>query len=557
MLGGLIPIKSRFILDLGTLLCITNCVLIQGTPSYLHTVLLIIPCVVTFLTAGLLDRWTISLPIAPIFVLQCFRYFHFVSPTSWAALTIKIMSLSMVLLATLLSILFPAVQLGEVKGKYNVGVIDLHLPVKGFEREHVSARILYPCSKNDEDVASVSYLIEETNDQLCAAMMRIAAPPPLRGLHFMLKVWKFAKLPLIRNGKPLDGLNFDTEEQGGGVQEGEEQTQKENGESGKIPMAIYSHGLTGTAVIYSYQTMNLAANGTVVLAIDHTDGSAMGVQHIDGSFHTFDESIGNLSLKGKMLEHILARRKQTDYRTREFLAAAESFLQLNKKNIRELEDAGISFVGKLKTDDLLAMGHSFGAATALTACGRKSEMFSCCISHDPAIDWIPDDVRRDLFNTERVKEIEMKYDGGTCGFETDSKNDSPEKKKPGPFSLFGKVFEDDSDETQNSSVHDLDHFFLYSNEFMDKGWGEFKLIAELSRLDLLGLKSRFSEVGYVYKSHHSEFSDSCSTLPLWLARAVGMTGPRNPIETGAEIAQRTLHFVETIRRERIQKRKSE
>eukprot|EP00554_Chaetoceros_debilis_P012811 CAMPEP_0194122736 /NCGR_PEP_ID=MMETSP0150-20130528/51785_1 /TAXON_ID=122233 /ORGANISM="Chaetoceros debilis, Strain MM31A-1" /LENGTH=442 /DNA_ID=CAMNT_0038815713 /DNA_START=379 /DNA_END=1703 /DNA_ORIENTATION=+ len=442
------------------------------------------------------------------------------------------MSLSMVILATLLSILFPAVQLGEVKGKYNIGVIDLQLPVKGFEREHVSARILYPCSKNDEDVASVSYLIEETNDQLCAAMMRTAAPPPLRGLDFMLNVWKFAKLPLIRNGKPLDGLNSDTEEQVEGVQ-GEEQIQKKNGESGKIPMAIYSHGLTGTAVLYSYQTMNLAANGTVVLAIDHTDGSAMGVQHVDGSFHTFDESIGALSLRGKMLEYILARRKQTDYRTREFLAAAESFLELNKKNIRELEDAGISFVGKLKTDDLSAMGHSFGAATALTACGRKSEMFSCCISHDPAIDWVPDDVRRELFNTERVKETEMKYNGGTCGFESGSKKDSPEKRKPGPFYLFGKVV---SDETNNSSVHDLDHFFLYSNEFMDKGWGEFKLIAELSRLDLLGLKSRYSEVGYVYKAHHSEFSDSCSTLPLWLARAVGMTGPRNPIETGEEIA---------------------
>lgn len=553
MFGGLKPIKSRLILDVGTLLCLATCVLVPGTPSYFHAVLLIISCIVTFFTAGLLDRWTISLPMVPIIVSQCCRYVHLVPPISWAALTIKIISLSMVLLAALLSILFPAVQLGEVKGKYNVGVIDLQLPVEGFERDHVSARILYPCSKDDKDVPSVPYLIEDTNDQLCAAMMRMAAPPPLRGFHFMLNVWKFAKVPLIRNGKLLDDLGCE-KEQGEGE---EEQIQKKNKESRKIPMAIYSHGLTGTAVIYSYQTMNLAANGTIVLAIDHTDGSAMGVQHIDGSFHAFDRSIGDLAQKGKKLEHILARRKQTDYRTREFLAAAESFLQLNKKNIKELEDAGISFVGKLKTDDFLAMGHSFGAATALTACGRKSEMFSCCISHDPAIDWVPDDVRMELFATERVKETKLKYDGGTCGFEKGSERSSSEKKKQGPFSIFGKVFEEDSDKTKKSSVHDVDHFFLYSNEFMDKGWGEYKLIAELSRLNLLGSKSRFSEVGYVYKTQHSEFSDSCSKLPLWLARAVGMTGPRNPIETGEEIAQRTLRFVETIRRERVRKSKAE
>ncbi len=346
---------------------------------------------------------------------------------------IKVISVALVIKSVALTMLFPATELVPIKGKYNVGVVDLHLPVEGFERSHVTARILYPTA---DDVDRIPYLNVDTNNEICKEMMGVA-PEALQKLDFLLTYLKLSKIYASRNGVPLD-LSAQKDEKG---------IEEESGDKvvmDKLPIAIFSHGLTGNAVQYTFQTMSLAASGTVVLSLDHTDGSAIGVKPHDEPFKPYDRTIGNFERDGKYVEHIRGRRGQTDYRARELLAATKALKKLNKKNIKELEMLGVSFVSKVNTNDVTVFGHSFGAATAITAAARETSWFSCCIAHDPATDWMPDDARRQFFAEDRFIGSDLNYTGGNGGYETE---DTTEK--------------DDDSQDSKLGIHNLDLLFLY------------------------------------------------------------------------------------------------
>ena len=64
---------------------------------------------------------------------------------------------------------------------------------------------------------------------------------------------------------------------------------------------------------------------------------------------------------------------------------------------------------------------------------------------------------------------------------------------------------------------------------------------------LLGKAGGKSDYGVVTESYHNEFSDMCMLTPTWLARAVEVTGKRNPIETAEEIVVRTLAFLDSVK----------
>merc|ERR1712060_649269 len=124
------------------------------------------------------------------------------------------------------------------------------------------------------------------------------------------------------------------------------------------------------------------------------------------------------------------------------------------------------------------------------------------------------------------KDSRCKYDGGTGGYEI---NDDVAKPERSP------------------SIHDLDLFFLYSYQYAKLGWGEYNLFKDLFKRGLFGRSNGSSDFGFVYNAHHSEFSDCCMKVPLWLARATEMTGLRNPHETAEEVSTRTSAFIEEIR----------
>jgi len=390
----------------------------------------------------------------------------------------------------------------------------------------------------------VPYFNKDIAAETCAELMKVGAPPPLNKLSFMLNAWKLSKIRAKRNATPLPSLisnHSDTCSANGDVVH-ETSTngartcngdRRSNSNHGKLPIALYSHGLTGNAEIYSYQTMNLAANGIVVLSLTHTDGSAIGYQkEKDGPFIPYDHNIIKLWKKDNQTEYVRARRDKTSYRARELEAAAQALMKMNVENPVELEMLGISFVDKLDIEEFFVMGHSFGGATAISLAARKPDLFKYCVAHDPALDWMPDDVRRALLSNERFEGSDVPYHGGTGGY-VEASDDT-----------------NHDDDHDSSSIHDLDLFFLYSHQWVKLKWGGPQFVQDLFKRAQFGRPGGPSNYGVVDKAQHSEFSDSCMKTPLWLARATGFTGPRNPIETAEEIAHRTLKFIEEARRSR-------
>lgn len=156
-----------------------------------------------------------------------------------------------------------------------MGIVILHLPVNfssvyndsaaeepdGF----VSARILYPTL---EEPKNLPYLDPAIALDYCREMIAFGAPPPLKVFGFLLHSLRLVQMPLSPNAQLLQGK--------------------------KLPIVVFSHGLGGTAITYTYQTQHLAAQGHVVLVMDHTDGSAPVVQKSDGTKHFYDFNVGKV-----------------------------------------------------------------------------------------------------------------------------------------------------------------------------------------------------------------------------------------------------------------------
>lgn len=227
------------------------------------------------------------------------------------------------------------------------------------------------------------------------------------------------------------------------------------------------------------------------------------------------------------------RRARTDHRVQEFLASTVSLLNLNKKNISQLESVGVSFVDKLDTRHVHFMGHSFGGCTALTAASRRPDLVSSVIAHEPVVDWMPDDARRMLFPEHKLVGGPREYDGGTGGFV--SIQEHVEEKKEA---------DDSTCRTTITSLHDIPMLFLYSDEWKQKAWGGVDLIEYMHQTGELGADT--SDFGVIQDAHHTEFSDTSMMTPLWLARSVGVTGKRNPRDTAEEILNRTVDFLSAV-----------
>lgn len=504
--GGLRPIRWRLFLDVLTLTILLQAVFIphRSEESFYHILFVTCSSLVTIFSAGLTKRWTISLPMIPLVVMQMSRY---IVHSDWILSTIKWLSVLLIAKASLLCILFPALEISTPKGKYNVGVIDIHLPVNNFDEKHVSARILYPCKESSK----MRYLQKDIADNICKQFMKVGAPNALKRMTWMLDQWKLSSIQATRNGS----IVASTEEEQG------------------WPLVVFSHGLFGGAFLYSYQTMNLAANGMVVLAINHSDGSSIGFQRNDGTFQPYDPTISSLDREGTFVEYVKERRKQTNYRSNEITVALDAFLQLNKENIPELERNGLSFVGLLNVEDITAVGHSFGGASVLTTVARHPQRFKSCVALDPAVDWMPDNERQILLSKDRFQHSHVQYNGGTGGFSQDHAPLDQDQK--------------------SAALHNLDMMFLYSHEWILKRWGASQFVLDMYKRGKLGRFNGVSECTFVFNSMHSEFSDSCMKTPLWLARAIGLTGNRNPHETSDEIAGRTLMFIQAARKRKEKK----
>jgi pimeloyl-ACP methyl ester carboxylesterase len=563
--GGLRPIPRQVALDAATLCGLAWAVwILPNNVGVDHTTrrnkannstkLLLASCLLTLAISGLSNRWTLTLPMAPLLVLHFLhRLLLLQAPTlarndekakpqrysrsrRWLLGAFSALSFLCIAAGAALSVLFPAVELPPIKGPYNVGVIDFFIPIEirvsetrnltkvetdkestcsaviTTMKQYIPARLLYPTSKGHSIGGGIPYLNPSTAIDFCRHSMRFGAPDPLKRFDWILHTWRLTTLSVIPDAPILP-----------------------DGEL--MPLVVYSHGLGGSIDLYSYQTMSLAAHGSVVVALTHTDGSAPVVPQPPGMEalqHNHD--VLELHHQGKTVEYVRARRAQTERRVQEFLGAAEFLHQIMidfKGNGDELHPEYQQlahrlrpYLKRLQANHTFFMGHSFGGTTALSAAHRRPDLAKAIIAHEPAIDWAPDDCRRSLFADDRLEGLTRDYNGGTGGFETEIPK---------------------GQEIANS-IHDLDILVLNSKEWMDKDWGAASLLNEMHRNGRLGKQNGVSSYGVVKDTTHNEFADTCMLTPLWLARPVGLTGPRNPIDTAVEIAERTRSFLEKSRK---------
>jgi platelet-activating factor acetylhydrolase len=380
---------------------------------------------------------------------------------------------------------------------------------------HLPVRLLYPTLEKVGLSGGIPYFNPDIAVPLCEHSMKFGAPPPLKNFGWILHTWRLTSLPAKRNAPLLP-----SEE--------------------PLAVVVFSHGLGGTLDMYSYQTMSLAAEGNVVLSLNHLDGSApvvpqpanSGDQDVPGIEYDYD--IVDLWKQGKEVEYVRERRARTDQRVMEFIVATEALHQLNDgweeisddahfKSHLERQMAGLSLKNRLQLNHTFFMGHSFGGSTALTAAKRRPDLVKGIIAHEPAADWMPDDARTSLFPRKLLEKIGHSFDGGTGGFEK----------------------AEDETNSDDNSIHDVRMLVLNSEEWATKQWGGAHLMEAMHERGMFGsLESGPSFYDVIKSSRHNDFADTSMLTPVWLARAVGITGPRTPSETAFEIAERTLSFVQ-------------
>lgn len=271
------------------------------------------------------NRWPITFPLVPLAAIQLVRICSlcderlglvskWCSAYSWNSVG-RVSSNLLVLIAAILSMLFPALRLPHIRGPYRVGVIDLFLPVNmpkpdSFSntptrngiadqertsgelqlsnyQQYTTARIFYPTF--DSERRTMPYLDDEMAPLLCNALMKFGAPSPLKCAGWLLHTWRQIRIPAARNA-PM--LPFQARKTQLSNRDDSCQGKKLQG----WPVAVYSHGWKGNAATYSFMGLSLAANGFVCLMPDHRDGSAPVVKIEDGSYQFLDDDIEEVSI---------------------------------------------------------------------------------------------------------------------------------------------------------------------------------------------------------------------------------------------------------------------
>ncbi|PAA46879.1 hypothetical protein BOX15_Mlig031148g1, partial [Macrostomum lignano] len=145
-----------------------------------------------------------------------------------------------------------------------------------------------------------------------------------------------------------------------------------------LPVIIFSHGLGAQRHIYSSLCLELASRGFLVAAVEHRDGSA------SMSFDVVDGQRRWLPMEAGQLNDFPRRHAQARWRAGECLQLTEAVLALGRGQPpvanRLPEELGgcpdsllASFRGLIDPNRVHLMGHSFGAATALTTLATTPE----------------------------------------------------------------------------------------------------------------------------------------------------------------------------------------
>lgn len=155
----------------------------------------------------------------------------------------------------------------------------------------------------------------------------------------------------------------------------------------KLPVIIFSHGLAGIRTTYSTICCEIASRGVIVLALEHRDGSASMTIDRKGKVYPYQFGPSGSSLPMVDYEY---RAAQLRHRLKEIKSTTEFINSLDQAgdfasiilSSTSLPETLKQFKGRLLTERLILMGHSFGGGTCLAA-AQELQNVKCCVAWDP------------------------------------------------------------------------------------------------------------------------------------------------------------------------------
>ncbi|RLN63534.1 hypothetical protein BBP00_00004075 [Phytophthora kernoviae] len=154
---------------------------------------------------------------------------------------------------------------------------------------------------------------------------------------------------------------------------------------GGWPVVIFSHGLAGSLELYSYVNQELASHGNVVVVPNHCDGSACVCSPEPGRIEYYQQITPEVrdDVDGAGFRFRNGQLQQRVSEVRTVLDAIE-------------QDAAVDSVFKLcDLTNVSVAGHSFGAATALSA-AHQDKRFKMMVLLDAWMEPLDDGVRDGL-----------------------------------------------------------------------------------------------------------------------------------------------------------------
>ncbi|KAL3096427.1 hypothetical protein niasHT_028663 [Heterodera trifolii] len=175
----------------------------------------------------------------------------------------------------------------------------------------------------------------------------------------------------------------------------------------RFPLVIFSHGISGSRFVYTTVCASLASHGYVVAALEHRDGSCCWTYTLEPVPAPTPPPSPPLP---KPMEMRILPHDETEYETRidqvkrrvaetvhmrRILAEMDANLLQNaatdNNNDRQFGQQQIllgqtfdwtQFKNRLALDRCVCMGHSFGAASSLSACAEYPSLFNACVLLD-------------------------------------------------------------------------------------------------------------------------------------------------------------------------------
>ncbi|KAG9085564.1 hypothetical protein FS749_004325 [Ceratobasidium sp. UAMH 11750] len=267
------------------------------------------------------------------------------------------------------------------KGKFPVGVATFTKPIRPtqiysnarlggkpvLKLEEIAYAVYYPTAKEKARSHGVHWLPRPL-DTATAGWAKFAGRSYWLLWPFVYLLARFIKLPAYGDA-PLEPPG--TSE----VDQSSASLETLVGSNGKWPLVIFSHGLAGGRYTYSDYCGRLAAQGMVVLAIEHRDGSGPMVTPID---EETGKPAPKLYIQAKELSwdnepttNLPIRKDQLVFRIREIYEAFASFKSIVDGNQDTTVSMGSfnywdSLKGQVDCSKVFLTAHSFGGATSLS-----------------------------------------------------------------------------------------------------------------------------------------------------------------------------------------------